>query len=115
MAKPTRKLKRLRSPFNTKEAKDYADRTNREIRESRKQERLKKSIPGFKKGSVRITKRGLKKLMEIQRSINQYHCTGGVIIPKSDCCNATITHTKGGVIMEICSKCGKTIHEKRYK
>ena len=70
------KLHRLTSPFDTPEAKRYADKMNRELRKAR---------------------------------------TGGVIIPKSDCCNATITHTRGGIIMKICSKCKKVIHKKRYK
>ena len=76
MAKSTLRFKKLRSPFDTKKAKEYADKMNKKLRQFR---------------------------------------AGGIIIPKSDCCRAPITHTKGGVIMPICSKCKKIVHEKRYK
>ena len=39
---------------------------------------------------------------------------GGVRMEMSDCCNAKVTETKGGVIWKVCSKCGRRIEERRF-
>ena len=38
----------------------------------------------------------------------------GLIIEKSDCCQARIDYTSGGVRIPYCSKCGKHYEEKRF-
>lgn len=40
---------------------------------------------------------------------------GGLIIPKSYCCNAKIGYTSGGIVSEYCTNCNKYIREVLYK
>ncbi len=39
----------------------------------------------------------------------------GIIVEKSDCCQAPINYTGGGVRIPYCSKCGKYYEERRYR
>ena len=32
---------------------------------------------------------------------------GGILVEKSNCCGAPIMENRGGIITQICSKCGK--------
>jgi hypothetical protein len=43
----------------------------------------------------------------LQASGNSDHCEGGICNEKSECCGASISLSGGGVIQEICSRCGK--------
>lgn len=42
-----------------------------------------------------------------QKRNNGTQCSTGIPIERSRCCDAEVTRSRGGVIVEICSKCGK--------
>jgi len=111
------KLHRLRPPFNAKEAKEYADRTNAELKKAKTGRKASKSAPkGFKSVKVSLRKRAREVLAEMQRKVNEAHShRGGLVVPRSDCCNATIIDCPGGLRAPICSRCRKIIEEPRYK
>ena len=65
-------------------------------------------IPLNKEATKKVLKEAAEKSAKEPRS-------GGLIIPKSNCCNAPLLRTSGGVIMEYCSKCRKFHRELTYK
>ncbi len=63
-----------------------------------------------------LREKDLKKTMEgiiidnIKKNSKKRKFRGGVIIERSNCCDAPIIYTSGGVQIQKCSKCRKTIH-----
>ena len=39
----------------------------------------------------------------------------GLIVPKSSCCNAVITYSKGGFRLRVCSACGQPVQRTVFK
>ncbi len=49
---------------------------------------------------------------KLQREPNK--CSGGIRIPKSPCCGASINRTTGGVVLENCSRCGGSVSPQHF-
>ena len=67
-----------------------------------------------------MTEKDKKKIIEqmakgyTDHSTQTYNTQGGLTFKMTRCCHAQTTWTKGGVVWEVCSRCGRQVREQTY-
>lgn len=64
----------------------------------------------MKADDVRIRPQGSQQ----ENAPGSHYSDGGLKLEKSDCCNAQVVYTGGGLKMKVCQKCGRKIQDTVY-